>query len=84
MGLRPAMPLGVAQCSSGVACARPAVPVVSPGRRRLVEHVAWWRSCRVADGVVHQVGPSGTARGSSEAEVEQAVATVNFIQVLVY
>jgi hypothetical protein len=30
------------------------------------EHAARCRSCGVADGVVHQVGPSGTAHGSSE------------------
>jgi hypothetical protein len=36
------------------------------GRRRVAEHAARCRSCRVADGVVNQVGPSGTAHGSSE------------------
>jgi hypothetical protein len=30
------------------------------------EHAARCRSCGVADGVVNQVGPSGTAHGSSE------------------
>ncbi len=49
---------------------QPAVPVASGyrdrGWRRFAEHVARCLSCGVADGVVHQVGPSGTARGSSE------------------
>ncbi len=36
------------------------------GRRRLAEHAARCRSCGVADGVVNQVGPSGTAQGCSE------------------
>jgi hypothetical protein len=63
---RPAVPFRPAPCSSGVTRVRPAVPVGSSGRRRLAEH-AQCRSCRIADGiVVHQVGPSGTARGSSE------------------
>jgi hypothetical protein len=35
------------------------------GRRRLAEYAAQCRLCGVADGV-SQVGPSGTARGSSE------------------
>jgi hypothetical protein len=58
---------------------------VSLGRRFPAEHAARCRSCGVADGVVNQVGPSGTAHGSSElvkdskptplAEVDIAVAT---------
>jgi hypothetical protein len=70
LGPRPAVPLRTAPCSSGVALALPAVPVwptaggaraprgacclvlVMPVRSRR------WR--------VHQVRPSGTARGSSE------------------
>ncbi len=39
------------------------------GLRRLVEHAARCRSCEVADGVVHQVGPSGTAHGSHRSTV---------------
>jgi hypothetical protein len=35
-------------------------------RRCPAEHAARRRSCGVADGVVNQVGPSGTAHGSSE------------------
>jgi hypothetical protein len=41
-------------------------PSWSRGRRCPAEHAAWCRSCGVADGVVNQVGPSGTAHGSSE------------------
>jgi hypothetical protein len=41
-------------------------PAGPRGRRRPTEHAAQCRSCRVADGVVHQIGPSGTARASSE------------------
>jgi hypothetical protein len=36
------------------------------GRRLLAEHAARCRSCGVANGVVYQVGPSGTAHGSPE------------------
>ncbi len=35
-------------------------------RRRLEEHAARCRPCGVATGVVNQVGPSGTAHGSSK------------------
>jgi hypothetical protein len=45
---------------------RMAVPVESRGLRRLPEHAAQCLSCGVADGVVHKVGPSGTARGRSD------------------
>ncbi len=41
-------------------------PSWARGRRRLAEHADRCRSCGVADGVVHQVGLSGTAHGSSE------------------
>ncbi len=41
-------------------------PTWARGLRRLAEHAARCRSCGVADGVVYQVGPSGTALGSSE------------------
>ena len=41
-------------------------PSWSRGRRCPAEHAARCRSCRLADGVVNQVGPSGTAHGSSE------------------
>ena len=41
-------------------------PSWSRGRRCPAEHAARCRSCGVADGVVNQVGPSGTAHGSSE------------------
>ncbi len=41
-------------------------PSSARGRRRLAEHAARCRSHRVADGVVNQVGPSGTAHGSSD------------------
>jgi hypothetical protein len=41
-------------------------PSWSRGRRCPAEHAARCRSCRVADGAVNQVGPSGTAHGSSE------------------
>jgi hypothetical protein len=36
------------------------------GLRRLAEHAARCRSCRVADGVVNQLGPSGSAHGSCD------------------
>jgi hypothetical protein len=39
---------------------------VPRGRRRLAEHTARCLSCRVANGIVHQVVPSGTVSGSSE------------------
>jgi hypothetical protein len=41
-------------------------PSWARGRRCPAEHAARCRSCGVADGVVNQVGPSGTAHGSSE------------------
>ena len=41
-------------------------PSWARGRRYPAEHAARCRSCGVADGVVNQVGPSGTAHGSSE------------------
>ena len=41
-------------------------PSWAHGRRSLAEHAAQCLSCAVANGVVHQVGPSGTAYGSSE------------------
>ncbi len=41
-------------------------PSWSRGRRCPAEHAAQCRSCGVAYGVVNQVGPSGTAHGSSE------------------
>ncbi len=41
-------------------------PSWSRGRRCPAEHAARCRSCGVANGVVDQVGPSGTAHGSSE------------------
>ena len=41
-------------------------PSWSRGLRCPAEHAARCRSCGVADGVVNQVGPSGTAHGSSE------------------
>jgi hypothetical protein len=41
-------------------------PSWSRCRRRPAEHAARCRSCGVADGVVNQVGQSGTAHGSSE------------------
>ena len=41
-------------------------PSWARGRRWPAEHAARCRSCGVADGVVNQVGPSGTAHGSSE------------------
>jgi len=41
-------------------------PSWARGRRCPAEHAAQCRSCGVADGVVNQVGPSGTAHGSSE------------------
>jgi hypothetical protein len=41
-------------------------PSWAPVRRCPAEHAARCRSCGVADGVVNQVGPSGTAHGSSE------------------
>jgi hypothetical protein len=41
-------------------------PSWSLGRRCLSEHATQCWSCRVTDGVVHQVGLSGTARGSTE------------------
>ncbi len=61
------MPLRTAPCSSGVVRAGPTVPVgPAAGQRYPAEHAALCRSCGVADGVVNQVGPSGTPRGSSE------------------
>ena len=41
-------------------------PSWSRGRRCPAEHAARCRSCGIADGVVNQDGPSGTAHGSSE------------------
>jgi hypothetical protein len=41
-------------------------PSWARGRRCPAEHAGRRRSCGVADGVVNQVGPSGTAHGSSE------------------
>jgi hypothetical protein len=41
-------------------------PSWARGRRCPAEHSARCLSCGVADGVVNQVGPSGTAHGSSE------------------
>ncbi len=49
------------------ACPRTArSPGWAGGLRCLAEHAAQCRSCGVANGIVHQVGPSGTAHGSSE------------------
>ncbi len=66
LGPLQAVPLRVAPCSSAAVRSRPAGPVGSRCWLCLVEHAAWCRSCRVADGVVHQVGPYGTARVSSK------------------
>ncbi len=69
MGPRPVVPvvqLCTAPCSSGVAQRTVRGPGWAGGRRRLKEYAARCLSCGVADGVVHQVGPSGTAHGSSE------------------
>ena len=41
-------------------------PSWARGRRCPAEHAARSRSCGIADGVVNQDGPSGTAHGSSE------------------
>jgi hypothetical protein len=41
-------------------------PSWARGRRYPTEHAARCRSCGIADGVVNQDGPSGTAHGSSE------------------
>ncbi len=49
-----------------------AVPVGSRGRQRLAENAAWCQSCVVADGVVHQVGPSGTACASGSSKLVKA------------
>jgi hypothetical protein len=57
-------------------------PSWARGRWCPAEHAARCRSCGVADGIVNQVGPSGTAHGRSElvkatllAEVDLAVTT---------
>jgi hypothetical protein len=61
-----AVPLRMAPCSSAAVRSRPAGPVGSRGRRCLTEHAARCLSCGVADGVVHQAGPSGTARAPNK------------------
>ncbi len=66
---RPVVPVGT---TAGSAASYSAVqlrrgPRKARGRlRRFAEHAAQCRSCGVADGAVHQVGPSGTAHGSSQ------------------
>ncbi len=72
--VRPVIPVGPtaggAASYSAVQLRRAPRTARSPGwarsRRRFAEHAAWCRSCGVANGVVHQAGPSGAARGSSE------------------
>jgi hypothetical protein len=71
---RPVVPVGptaggaasysAVQLQPGPGTAR--CPGWARGWQRLAEHAARYRSCGVADGVVNQVGPSGTAHGSSE------------------
>jgi hypothetical protein len=61
----PTVPRSTAPCSSGTARARPTVPV-GPAAGRTPQHAARCRSCGIADGVVNQDGPSGTAHGCSE------------------
>jgi hypothetical protein len=77
---RPVVPVGP---TAGGAASRSAVqlrrgplsarrPSWSPGRQCLSKHAAQCWSCRVADGIVHQVGLSGTACQCGSTELVKA------------